>query len=128
MRLEWLPPKVAGLQAVDEINGSPLDAVGPRLWCASAKIAPEKTRDCGRKNMKSNQTVSMTTIATFLALAFPLGLPAQQIQHQNNKHHHYQFIDLGTFGGPTSVNPGIYPALNNIGTVIGIACSSGFAL
>ena len=74
--------------------------------------------------MKSNQTVSMTNIAIFVALAFPLGLRAQQIQHQNNKHHHYQFIDLGTFGGPTSVNPGIYPALNNSGTVIGIADTS----
>ena len=31
------------MQAVDEINGSPLDAVGPQLPCASAKIAPEKT-------------------------------------------------------------------------------------
>jgi|SRR6516164_7093436 hypothetical protein len=40
---------------------------------------------------------------------------------QNATLSHYKLFDLGTFGGPTSVNRGIYSGLNNSGTVIGIA-------
>ncbi len=44
-------------------------------------------------------------------------------QAQNNTHHHYKFIDLGTLGGPKSgVNgePSVQ-AINNAGTVVGVA-------
>jgi hypothetical protein len=42
---------------------------------------------------------------------------------QTAKHHHYKFIDLGTFGGPKSgVNgePSVQ-VINNAGTVVGVA-------
>jgi probable HAF family extracellular repeat protein len=64
----------------------------------------------------------ITAMILFAALAMPVQLAAQDKRdHNNHKHHHYQLIDLGTFGGPTSVNFGIYPALNNESTVIGVA-------
>src|ERR1700722_15157115 len=66
----------------------------------------------------------MCTAAVFVALANPLQCVAQNSPDHKPKHHHYQFIDLGTFGGPTSVNFAIYPALNDEGTVIGGADTS----
>ena len=58
------------------------------------------------------------TLVGVMAIAVPLA--AQK--NNNHQHHHYQFIDLGTFGGPTSIDDsGTYPALNNRGTVIGMA-------
>src|SRR5262252_1341543 len=49
-------------------------------------------------------------------------IAATQDSNAHHQHHHYKFIDLGTFGGPTSLNDlGTYPALNNQGTVIGMA-------
>jgi probable HAF family extracellular repeat protein len=60
-------------------------------------------------------------LALLLAsLALPGRLAAQDKQDHNRRNHHYKFIDLGTFGGPTSINQ-IGAALNNEGTVIGIA-------
>ena len=70
--------------------------------------------------MKSERLMWISAVAVSALMASAVPLAAQQ-QPRSNKHHHYQFIDLGTFGGPTSVNPGIYPALNNSGTVTGIA-------
>src|SRR5579864_6081316 len=70
--------------------------------------------------MKS-RFLMLIAMTVFVALAIPVGLAAQRNQGGNSKHHHYQFIDLGTFGGPTSRNDGIYPPLNNEGTVIGMA-------
>ena len=72
--------------------------------------------------MKSRTLIFMTVMIVFAALAIPIGLVAQNdVQPNKTKHHHYKFIDLGTFGGPTSRNDAIYPALNNSGTVIGMA-------
>jgi uncharacterized membrane protein len=48
----------------------------------------------------------------FAALAVPLHLAAQDKHNHNNKHHHYQLIDLGTFGGPNSSVPMAFLALN----------------
>jgi len=71
--------------------------------------------------MKSRTLTYFAAITVFAAPAISVRLAAQEQQHHNKpKHHHYQFVDLGTFGGPTSVNL-IGPALNNEGTVIGMA-------
>jgi hypothetical protein len=39
-------------------------------------------------------------------------------------HHHYQLIDLGTFGGPNSILPGAIESINPSGTVTGAADTS----
>jgi probable HAF family extracellular repeat protein len=54
--------------------------------------------------MKFRSLRYFTTITLFVALAVPTQMPAQQGQHHNRnpKHHHYQLIDIGTFGGPSS--------------------------
>jgi probable HAF family extracellular repeat protein len=63
----------------------------------------------------------ITAMILFAALAMPVRLGAQDNHENHNKQHHYQFFDLGTFGGPISRNDGTYPALNDEGTVIGLA-------
>ena len=74
--------------------------------------------------MKSKILTAFTTIALLAVLAIPVQLAAQDNQQHQHKFHHYQFIDLGTFGGPQSRNDGIEPALTNGGTVIGMADTS----
>lgn len=71
--------------------------------------------------MKSRILTCFTAIALFAALSVPLQTAAQNSDKHHSKQHHYQFIDLGTFGGPTSFDFGEYPALNNQGTVVGVA-------
>jgi probable HAF family extracellular repeat protein len=43
-----------------------------------------------------------TAITLFAALAIPVHIVAQDKPEHNNKHYHYQLIDMGTFGGPES--------------------------
>jgi probable HAF family extracellular repeat protein len=68
--------------------------------------------------------------AVLLALALPASLAAQDNATQNHtpQHHHYQLIDVGTFGGPQSwqFNPGVARngLLNNRGTLVGSADTS----
>jgi hypothetical protein len=68
--------------------------------------------------MESTFSICFFALTMLAAAAIPMQLAAQQ-RSKSNKHHHYQFIDLGTFGGSMSRNDGVYPALNNSGTVIG---------
>jgi probable HAF family extracellular repeat protein len=56
----------------------------------------------------------------FAALALPLRLAAQDKQDHNRRHHHYQLIGMGTFGGPNSS----YPSLNRHGVVAGWSATS----
>jgi probable HAF family extracellular repeat protein len=56
-----------------------------------------------RRNMKSRILTWIVAMTLFAALAIPVGLAAQDYQKRNNEqHHHYQLIDVGTFGGPAS--------------------------
>ena len=76
--------------------------------------------------MKSRTWMSLAVISQLAALAIPLQLAAQDNQAHTHQHHHYQFFDLGTFGGP---NGGVNiepwePALNSSGTVVGFADTS----
>ena len=68
--------------------------------------------------MKSRTWTCITAMALFAALlAFPVWVAAQDKPEHNNKHHHYKFIDLGTFGGPNSrvsIEPWT-PAINSGG-------------
>ena len=54
--------------------------------------------------MKFAKLNCITAIATalFTLLAIPVQLAAQDQQQHQHKFHHYQFIDLGTLGGPAS--------------------------
>ena len=54
--------------------------------------------------MKTNRETTVAFAVTLLAvLVTTLQLPAQELKQQGSKnHHHYQVIDVGTFGGPTS--------------------------
>jgi len=65
------------------------------------------------------------TLWVSVALSVPLTAQDEPLNHQ---HHHYQLIDMGTFGGPSSwlattnqvTSPGaINQVLNNRGTVVG---------
>ena len=71
--------------------------------------------------MKSRISTQIAVIALFATLRAPVWLAGQEQQEQQLKHHHYKLIDLGTFGGPMSRNDGVYPPMNNEGTVIGMA-------
>jgi len=52
--------------------------------------------------MKSRFLTLVPAIALFATLAIPIRLAAQDKPTQNDKHHHYKLIDLGTSGGPQS--------------------------
>jgi probable HAF family extracellular repeat protein len=69
--------------------------------------------------MKSAGLICITAMTLFTA-AIPLRLAAQR--KQDHKHHHYQVIDMGTFGGPSSfINTpqNLVPALNSSGSAVG---------
>jgi probable HAF family extracellular repeat protein len=79
--------------------------------------------------MKPERLMWKGAVAVFALLATSVPLAAQERQaHKNVRHHHYQLIDLGTFGGPSSylattngvTGPGaVNQVMNNQGTVVG---------
>ena len=71
--------------------------------------------------MKSRTLMYFAAITLFAALAIPVQLAAQGNKGKQ-KHHHYQLIDIGTFGGPNSsfvVPPPAGRLLNNSGASVG---------
>jgi hypothetical protein len=69
--------------------------------------------------MKFAKHTSIIAIALFTVLALPLDLAAQE---HHAKHHHYNLIDLGTFGGPASYfSNGADGILDNQGMAAGWA-------
>ena len=54
--------------------------------------------------MKPRTLTWVPTLTLLTVLAIPVRLAAQDNQEHNkkHKHHHYQVIDIGTFGGPQS--------------------------
>jgi probable HAF family extracellular repeat protein len=74
-----------------------------------------------KKLMKRDLTIYMTALTLLAALAVPVQLAAQAV------HHHYQIVEIGTFGGPQSflfsgeydLNP--TELLNRSGSVAGDA-------
>ena len=76
--------------------------------------------------MNSRKRMSFVAMALLAALAIPFPLSAQNSEHRSHQHHHYQFVDLGTFGGPGSgvnIEP-FQTAINNAGRVVGGADTS----
>jgi probable HAF family extracellular repeat protein len=81
--------------------------------------------------MKSRFFSYIVVLTTTAVLAAPVRLAAQDKQdHGNNKHHHYQLIDVGTFGGPESYFPETIPFisakgdLNSRGVAVGGSATS----
>ena len=77
--------------------------------------------------MKSGTLTCITTMTLIAALAAPIQLAAQE-QQQSKPQPRYKLFDLGTFGGPNSVVPGVIFGINgdsgvqvisNQGTVTG---------
>jgi len=72
--------------------------------------------------MKS-RFLMLAAVTMLAALAIPGRLAAQD--KKDHKHHHYQFLDLGTFGGPTSYfSNGLDGILKSDGTAVGWADTS----
>jgi probable HAF family extracellular repeat protein len=69
--------------------------------------------------MKSRILMCSTAITLFAALAMPVQLAAQD--KQDRHHQSYQFVDLGTFGGPSSYYVFTSSTLNNHGVATGTA-------
>ena len=78
--------------------------------------------------MRSRFWMCFTAVAAFVVLASSVSFAAQENEAPAKKptqHHHYQFIDLGTFGGPTSYfSNGADGILNSRGTAVGWADTS----
>ena len=78
-------------------------------------------------NMKIRKWMSAAATPLLIALTIPIGLAAQTDQSQPHLHHHYQFIDMGTFGGLLSgVNEPLnyVPAVGRRGQVVGFSANS----
>jgi len=74
--------------------------------------------------MKFAKMNCITAIGLFVLLALPLQLAAQDKEDKHN-HHHYQFLDLGTFGGPVSyISNRFDGVLNGRETALGWADTS----
>jgi probable HAF family extracellular repeat protein len=77
------------------------------------------------KIVKKNLTLYMVALTLNAALAVPVQLAAQDQQNPNAKHHHYQIVEIGTFGGPQSflLQGGLssYSFLNQHGSLSGDA-------
>jgi probable HAF family extracellular repeat protein len=74
--------------------------------------------------MKSQKPLWMGTIAIFAVLATSVPLAAGE--KQNQQHHHYKLLVLGTLGGPQSYgDPGHGAAnINNAGFAVGVSDTS----
>jgi probable HAF family extracellular repeat protein len=74
--------------------------------------------------MNSKTWTRIIALSLFAALAIPVQLAAQDRTQPQHQYHHYQLIDVGTFGGPQSLQYIYAPArgvLNNSGALGGWA-------
>src|SRR5579863_3547549 len=69
----------------------------------------------------------IVTLTSSIALVVPVQLAAQGNQPSLHQYHHYQVVDVGTFGGPNSSYLQGFPEgrmLNNGGAVVGASDTS----
>ena len=71
--------------------------------------------------MKFAKLTSVVAVALFTLFALPTHLAAQK---NSPKHHQYQVVDLGTFGGPSSGVNCCDHQINARGVVVGSADTS----
>ena len=77
--------------------------------------------------MKSRTRMWINVVYLFATLAIPVGMPAQDNQSPDHKHHQYKLIDIGTLGGPASYYSAAgfgSQVLNDQGTVAGYGDTS----
>jgi probable HAF family extracellular repeat protein len=77
--------------------------------------------------MKFAKPKQIAAISFFTLLVLPVQLAAQDKQDHQHMHHHYQLIDLGTFGGPNAnfITQGVGAQVQNSrGVVTGSADTS----
>ena len=69
--------------------------------------------------MKAKKMTCIIAGGLLAALAVPVISSARQNRHR--EYHHYQLIDVGTFGGPSSFffSAPVMESVNNRGTVVG---------
>jgi probable HAF family extracellular repeat protein len=79
--------------------------------------------------MNSKTWTRIIAVTLFASQALPLQLAAQAPAQPHHRYHHYQLVDPGTFGGPSSglQNPQLPRAgvVNNRGTLTGFANTPG---
>src|ERR1700747_3386215 len=96
--------------------------------CMSLTRAPVPSTVMSEINFKeTSMTSSVTPLIAAVVATAAIMIPTRiQGQLEQSSHHHYKFVDLGTFGGPKSgVNgePSVQ-VINNVGTVVGVADTS----
>jgi probable HAF family extracellular repeat protein len=77
--------------------------------------------------MNSKTWTRIIVLTLFAALAVPAQLGAQGKQDHHSMHHHYQLVDIGTFGGPDSSNAWASignRVMNSGGSIVGEAATS----
>jgi probable HAF family extracellular repeat protein len=74
------------------------------------------------KIMRKTPNLLITWLSLCAALSLPLISSAQEQKEEKNEHRHYKVIDVGTFGGPTSLFSGPDSrVINDRGTATGVA-------
>ena len=77
--------------------------------------------------MKSGNLMCITVMTLCTIVAIPVWLAGQDNTDHKPRHHHYQLIDMGTFGGPESFVAAqffAFPDLNNLGVTVGGSATS----
>jgi hypothetical protein len=77
--------------------------------------------------MNSKTWTRIIALTLFAALAMPFQLAAQHQAKPHHQYHHYQLVDIGTFGGPNSSYLQGFPEgrmLNRSGTAVGAGDTS----
>jgi len=79
------------------------------------------------KTMNSKTWTRIIALTLLATLAIPVQMAAQDKQSDSHKYHHYQLVDIGTFGGPSSSNAWSgfnNKTMNSKGAVLGEANTS----
>jgi probable HAF family extracellular repeat protein len=82
-----------------------------------------------REGKMKSRIVSCVSAMTLFPLAMPVRLDAQERQERKQRTHRYEFIDLDTFGGPTSyinsaASQGASNQINRRGATVGASATA----
>src|ERR1700739_314526 len=98
----------------------------PNAVMGNVLCRPNRVEQGG--SMRFATLSSVAGVILLVVLVMPIRVAAQSSTSPNNaKHHHYQLIDVGTFGGPNSSYLQGFPEgrmLNNSGAAVGAGDTS----